>query len=113
MVDNSRIVHGVGLKRSNAWRLFDMHGNVREYCLDWFSAGDDYLATFGENYQFGDVVVAPVGAESGDKRADRGTAVNLWGAGARSGARLAFEPGNNGSTFGFRVVCPANIVIAE
>lgn len=113
MVNNSRIVHGVGLKRSNAWRLFDMHGNVREYCLDWFSAGDDYLATFGENYQSGDVVVAPVGAESGDKRADRGAAVNLWGAGARSGARLAYDPQTTTSNFGFRLVCPANIVIAE
>ena len=113
MVDNSRIVHGVGLKRSNAWRLFDMHGNVREYCLDWFSAGDDYLATFGENYKIGDVVVAPVGAESGDKRADRGTAINLWGAGARSGARLAYDPRITTSNFGFRLVCPANIVIAE
>ena len=106
-------VKGVGLKHSNAWRLFDMHGNVREYCLDWFSAGDDYLATFGENYKSGDIVVAPVGAESGDKRADRGTAINLWGAGARSGARLAYDPRITTSNFGFRLVCPANIVIAE
>ena len=106
-------MHAVGLKRPNSWRLFDMHGNVREYCLDWFSAGDDYLATFGENYQFGDVVVAPVGAESGEKRADRGSSYNLWGAGARSGARLAYSPDSTGNNFGFRVVCPANIVIAE
>ena len=110
---NGNSVHGVGLKLPNAWRLFDMHGNVREYCLDWFSTGDDYVATFGAGYRSGDVVVAPVGASSGDKRVDRGSAYNLYSAGARSGARLSYAPGNTGANFGFRVVCPARMAVAE
>ncbi len=110
---DDRAAHGVGLRLPNAWRLFDMHGNVREYCLDWFSSGADYLATFGAGYQPGDIVIAPVGATSGDKRCDRGSSFNLWGAGARSAARLSYNPSSSAGSFGFRVVCPARMAVAE
>ena len=110
---NDNKVHGVGLKNPNAWRLYDMHGNVREYCLDWYSEGSDYLATFGAGYQSGDTVIAPVGATSGDKRCDRGSSFNLYSAGARSAARLSYSPASTAASFGFRVVCPARIAVTE
>lgn len=36
------ITHEVGLKKPNGWGLYDLYGNVCEYCVDFFGLGDEY-----------------------------------------------------------------------
>jgi len=87
----------VGLKTPNAWGLYDMHGNVTEWCWDWFG---DY-----PNNPFG--LKNPLGSDSGTHRIVRGgyfndvNPINL-----RSARRLGAEPDKGGSYIGFRVVRP-------
>jgi formylglycine-generating enzyme required for sulfatase activity len=90
--DNSNSkTQAVGRKPPNAWGLYDMHGNVYEWCWDW---KEDY--TSGSQTD-------PSGAASGSYRILRG---GSWYRGAqslRSADRIDGYPGNRGSGNGFRV----------
>ncbi len=60
--NSGRKTHPVGGKRSNAWGLHDMHGNVWEWCSDWYDRGY-YAKSPGRD---------PSGPTSGGSRVVRG-----------------------------------------
>jgi len=83
--------HPAGEKRPNAWGLYDIHGNVWEWCSD---DKRDYAST---------TVDDPTGGTAGSSRVSRG---GSWGDGAwgcRSALRYGLTPGYRGSNLGFRL----------
>jgi len=90
--DNSgSTTHPVGEKKPNAWGLYDMHGNVWEWCSDGY----------GE-YEAG-VVSDPTGTESASARVGRGGGWRYSAAGCRSAYRLRYSPSVRSDALGFRL----------
>ena len=82
----------VGSFSPNAWGLYDMHGNVWEWC--WDSYGP-----YSRNAQ-----TDPVGAPSGTNRVLRGGGFYGYGKSLRSANRIVSNPSYQGSDVGFRLV---------
>ena len=84
----------VGSFPSNAWGLHDMHGNVREWCQDWY----------GENYYSESPSRDPRGPSSGTYRVLRGGSWNSNAKHCLSANRNWFVPDLSYVNSGFRLV---------
>ena len=85
----------VGQKKPNPFGLYDVYGNVHEWCRDWYA--EDYYADSPRS--------DPPGPGEGTKRVFRGGTWASWELDCRSARRQGAEPGSQSFYRGFRVTC--------
>ena len=91
--DNSDETHPVGQKQPNAWGLYDMSGNVREWCWDWFD----------EDYYQSSPSTDPAGPNTGSCRVLRGGSWSSNASFARVALRDLSDPSHRNNRLGFRL----------
>jgi formylglycine-generating enzyme required for sulfatase activity len=90
--NSSDITHPVGEKPPNAWGLYNMHGNVHEWCLDW-------IGRYGSE----NVLIDPTGPASGRHRVLRGGSFDTQPRIVRAASRNNNLPVNRTIDTGFRL----------
>jgi formylglycine-generating enzyme required for sulfatase activity len=87
---DDRTHHAVGYKHPNAWELYNMQGNVMEWCADWYA---DRLAGG----------IDPHGPVTGDQRVYRGGSAFDGYYSCRAASRFCAPPGEGDYDIGFRL----------
>jgi formylglycine-generating enzyme required for sulfatase activity len=80
----------VGKKKPNDWGLYDMHGNVWEWCQDWYDSSSYAKSSAG-------------GPATGSLRVVRGGGWDAPAWNCRSASRANFKPGDRDGDLGLRV----------
>jgi len=90
--NSKKHVHAVGEKIHNAWGLYDVLGNVWEWCEDWY---DKYPSN---------AVTDPTGPSSGSAKVFRGGSIHSHARFCRSAYRGGYSPDASFTSLGFRLV---------
>jgi formylglycine-generating enzyme required for sulfatase activity len=90
--NSNKRTHPVAKLRPNAWGLYDMHGNVWEWCRDWYDSYPDHSVT------------DPAGPDSGVHRVVRGGSWYVESNVCRTAYRDGGSPKDRATLIGFRLV---------
>jgi formylglycine-generating enzyme required for sulfatase activity len=95
--NSNKTTHAVGQKKPNSFGLYDMHGNVYEWCQDWYAKS--YQNVSGTD---------PKGPSSGECRVCRGSSWIISASCCRSARRFNCLPRDTLTFVGFRVALDSN-----
>jgi len=95
--NSNNSTYPVGQKKANPWGLYDMHGNVREWCRDLYDV-----------YPSG-AITDPQGPSQGSSRMYRGGSLDSWAAYCRSAYRFTDGPSHWGYHLGVRLALSPSI----